>query len=100
MAKKFQKKVENFVCEHCSKEVVGRGYKNHCPVCIWSKHVDINPGDREATCGGMMKPVKLESEEGEFIMTHRCTVCFHEKRNKLSKEDDFDVALLAVKPKI
>ena len=26
----------------------GNGYTNHCPKCLWSKHVDINPGDRGA----------------------------------------------------
>lgn len=100
MPKKFQKKVEDFTCERCGKEVKGSGYTNHCPACLWSKHVDVNPGDREATCGGMMKPVKLVSEEGEFIITHRCEKCGHEKRNKLSKLDDFDEAIRATKPKL
>ena len=93
MSKKFVKNKEDFVCEHCGREVKGNGYTNHCPDCLWSKHVDINPGDRQATCGGMMKPVKLVGEKGEFILTNRCEKCGHEKRNKLSKGDNFDAGL-------
>ena len=58
--KQFQRKKENFVCEHCGQEVIGNGYTNHCPSCLHSKHVDINPGDRAETCGGLMEPVDLE----------------------------------------
>lgn len=24
------------MCEHCSAEVLGTGYTNHCPKCLWS----------------------------------------------------------------
>lgn len=50
--KKFQRTTENFVCEKCGFIVEGNGYTNHCPNCIWSKHVDIHPGDRASLCGG------------------------------------------------
>ncbi|MDD4027925.1 MAG: RNHCP domain-containing protein, partial [Bacilli bacterium] len=43
---------ENFICEVCKKEVKSLGYtaRDHCPYCLSSKHVDINPGDRKCTC--------------------------------------------------
>ncbi|MBR6751902.1 MAG: RNHCP domain-containing protein, partial [Alphaproteobacteria bacterium] len=44
--KQFVKRVENFTCAHCGAEVFGNGYTNHCPKCLWSRHVDNNPGDR------------------------------------------------------
>lgn len=90
MAKQFTKNVEDFVCEHCGHEVKGSGYTNHCPACLWSKHVDVNPGDRLATCGGMMKPIAVEMEKQEYILTHQCEICGYTKRNKISEEDDFD----------
>jgi hypothetical protein len=90
--KKFQKKQEDFTCEHCGHEVKGTGYTNHCPACLWSKHVDINPGDRAATCQGMMRPIRVELEKKEYILTHECVTCGHNKRNKMSLDDDFDVA--------
>ncbi len=94
--KKFQKNVEDFVCEKparaggCGQNVKGDGYTNHCPKCLWSKHVDINPGDRAAVCGGMMKPIKVEVEKGEYLLTHHCEKCHFERRKKVEKDDNFD----------
>ena len=58
--KRFNRRIEDFTCEHCGTEVHGNGYTNHCPNCLWSKHVDINPGDRAADCGGLMEPIAVE----------------------------------------
>ena len=88
--KKFQRKKEDFVCEHCSKEIKGSGYTNHCPFCLWSKHVDVNPGDRAASCGGMMKPTRVKIKKGEYSIVNRCEKCGHEKRNKIADNDNFD----------
>lgn len=90
MTKFFQKKKEDFICQKCGESVVGNGYTNHCPKCLWSKHVDINPGDRLSDCGGLMKPVSVEKEGNEYILTHKCIKCGYEKRNRVSREDDFD----------
>lgn len=92
-ARQFQRKIEDFVCEHCGKEVKGTGYTNHCPACLWSKHVDINPGDRANTCGGMMEPIGVRQKDGEYDILHRCTVCKTEKYNRVTKADDFDIIL-------
>lgn len=88
--KKFQKRKENFVCEHCGEKIKGDGYTNHCPNCLWSKHVDINPGDRKEVCGGLMKPIGIDLKNGEYLLIHRCLKCGKEKRNKLSERDNFD----------
>lgn len=90
VSKKFKKNKEDFVCEHCGESVVGNGYTDHCPKCLWSKHVDVNPGDREATCHGMMKPVRVEREGKEYVLTNHCEKCNYEKRNKISLWDNFD----------
>jgi hypothetical protein len=70
MPKLFTKTVEDFVCEHCGEKVVGDGYTNHCPKCLWSKHVDINPGDRASECQGMMKPINVDVQHGETMLTY------------------------------
>jgi hypothetical protein len=93
MAKKFIKKIENFVCEHCGASVVGNGYTNHCPTCLWSKHVDIHPGDRASTCQGLMRPVRVEKDKDEFRICFKCLKCGLEYRNKLSANDNFEIAL-------
>ncbi len=93
MARKCQRRIEDFVCEHCGKQVSGSGYTNHCPYCLWSKHVDVNPGDRDASCQGLMEPVGVEVEGGAYRIIHRCTRCGLEKRNKTAVDDDFDVLI-------
>ena len=88
--KKFQRTIEDFVCEHCGAYVKGDGYTNHCPKCLWSKHVDINPGDRAAACLGLMEPVSLEGASPSYRILHRCVTCGHEKRNDASDKDDVE----------
>lgn len=81
------------MCENCGTRVEGNGYTNHCFHCLWSKHVDVNPGDRGAACGGLMKPVFLESRSGEHTLTHRCAQCGKTIRNKTSPADNVDAIL-------
>ena len=88
--KKFTKTIEDFNCAHCGTVVHGNGYTNHCPECLWSKHVDNNPGDRAATCGGMMKPISIEPDGERFIITHKCETCGKTKRQKTADNDDID----------
>ena len=89
-SKSFIRTKEDFMCGHCGTEVKGTGYTNHCPVCLWSKHVDINPGDRASKCKGMMEPILVEAEKDSYIITNCCVKCGHEKRNTSASEDNFD----------
>lgn len=91
--KTFQRTKEDFICEHCGTEVKGDGYTNHCPHCLYSKHVDINPGDREEDCGGLMEPVDLELKDGKYIIVHRCQRCGFVRRNKVDEGDDFNAVI-------
>ena len=86
----FKKTVENFTCEHCGKKIKGTGYTNHCPHCLYSKHVDIHPGDRAQNCGGLMPVVNFELEKGKYILVHKCQKCGMEKKNRLEKNDNMD----------
>lgn len=42
-----------FVCQNCKREVLpiqNGSYRNHCPFCLFSLHVDGEvPGDRKKT---------------------------------------------------
>ena len=91
--RRFQRRREDFVCENCGAEVKGTGYTNHCPHCLWSKHVDMNPGDRLATCHGLMEPVGLDNRNGSWAIIHRCTRCHFTRQNQLQEGDSFDAAL-------
>ena len=59
--KKFNMIDEVFTCENCGKNVDKLNYtaRDHCPYCLYSKHVDINPGDRMNECKGLLEPIGI-----------------------------------------
>ena len=91
--KKFTKTVENFTCAHCGAKVFGDGYTNHCPKCLWSRHVDNNPGDRASTCGGMMAPISATPSGDDYVITHKCEKCGKTIRQHSSENDDIDTII-------
>jgi hypothetical protein len=91
--KKFSRKIEDFTCLHCGSGVVGNGYTNHCPHCLWSQCVDINPGDRALDCGGLMAPIAVETAGDTFIIIHKCEKCGKERRQKSNPNDNFEEIL-------
>lgn len=97
MSKMFTRRKEDFVCGHCGQKVTGDGYTNHCPNCLYSKHVDNNPGDRMNTCGGLMEPIRVEVKSDKYTIIHRCVKCHKEKRNRSSKDDSIDAILQVMK---
>jgi hypothetical protein len=97
--RKFQKTVEDFKCEHCDKLIKGSGYTDHCPHCLYSKHVDKNPGDRQEDCEGMMKPIGAKITSKGYKIYYQCKNCGIKKSVKADSEDDFDKLLeLSTKP--
>ncbi|MBI4090510.1 MAG: RNHCP domain-containing protein [Candidatus Komeilibacteria bacterium] len=87
MGQTFAKKIEDFSCAHCGTEVKGSGFTNHCPSCLWSKHVDRFPGDREEPCQGMMEPIELILEGETENIVHRCGWCGMKRKNKTAPND-------------
>ena len=85
-----------FICENCNKQVepikYGGSYRNHCPFCLWSKHVDTDePGDRQSTCKGLMEPIGVFTRRtGEYVLVHKCTKCGFERYNRIAGDDDFE----------
>jgi len=91
--KRFTKRIEDFTCAHCGAHVSGNGYTNHCPKCLYSRHVDNLPGDRASNCGGMMAPVAIEKAGDDFIITHRCEKCGKTIRQHTAPDDDMDTII-------
>ncbi|MGW3349647.1 RNHCP domain-containing protein [Nonomuraea rubra] len=89
---------QGFTCEHCGADVLpltNGSYRNHCPACLWSKHVDLEPGDRAAQCRGLMRPQGLGHRGGKgLVIVHRCTVCGFVRPNRMADDprqgDDLD----------
>ncbi|MGI6715744.1 MAG: RNHCP domain-containing protein [Eubacteriales bacterium] len=92
----FSKNDSSFVCANCGKFVDKLGYssRNHCPHCLCSLHVDVNPGDRASECGGVMVPVAvtIDSKRG-FVITHKCKKCGFVRNNRSQKDDDTDLLI-------
>jgi hypothetical protein len=95
----FKKTVENFVCEHCGHENVGNGFTDHCEKCLWSKHVDVDPGDRKEECGGMMEPWDAERKGREYRVINRCQKCGFLRPSPILPNDDFSSAIGTQKKK-
>lgn len=91
--KQFQRKIEDFTCNNCGFFVMGTGYTNHCPHCLYSRHVDINPGDRAAKCGGMMKPAGVIKNGNNYDIIHVCVKCGKTLKNKVDEFDNFDILI-------
>ena len=89
-----------FTCMVCGHGVETAGFgtrhRNHCPRCLWSRHLDEEPGDRRSACRGPMEPVAVEVRQGgEWAIIHRCTRCKALKVNRIAG-DDQELALLGL----
>jgi len=61
--------------------------RNHCIYCLWSRHVDITPGDRKHSCKGLMKPIKIQKRKKGLYIQHECIKCGMKKWNKILEDD-------------
>lgn len=102
----------DFQCIFCRHYVstaavfAGVQNRNHCPYCLWSKHLDLQkPGDRMAVCKAGMRPVALTLKQehkkytrpyqGELMIVHHCDACGKNSINRIASDDDPD-RILAV----
>ena len=84
----FTKRKEDFTCDVCGTKVHGNGYTDHCPECLASKHVDVNPGDRASDCHGVMEPLEVEMRHGKMYIHYRCSKCGYTHRNTVAPKDN------------
>lgn len=86
---------EKFVCEHCKKEVAPLGYtaRDHCPYCLYSKHVDILPGDRSNTCHGLLVPIGIEKYKDTFKIIYKCDTCKQMHKNIMANDDNMNLII-------
>lgn len=102
---------KSFTCINCGREVfttnlIGSKNRNHCPFCLYSRHVDAQkPGDRKSACRGPMKPVGLtfkhegvnkytaKPRQGEIMLIHICQLCGSTSLNRIAADDETDAIL-------
>ena len=90
--KKFNMIDEEFICDICNKKVSKLEYsaRDHCPYCLHSKHVDINPGDRNNPCQGILKPVDIEKYKNTYKIIYKCLKCNQIHKNIMANDDNFN----------
>ena len=67
--------------------------RDHCPFCLYSKHVDIFPGDRENSCQGLLKPIGIEKFKDSYKIIYRCEKCHQQHKNIIAKDDDMNLII-------
>ena len=94
----------DFRCAYCdhivssSHWLSGVNNRNHCPYCLWSRHLDLfAAGDRLSACKAPMQPVALTTKRsrnkysrghGELMLVHLCTDCDNVSINRIAADDD------------
>jgi hypothetical protein len=95
---------EDFVCCRCKQAVPAESYgtrqRNHCPHCLWSRHVDESTGDRDSPCQAPMEPIGIwVKRDGEWAIIHRCTACGTLRTNRVAGDDNpWAMMALAARP--
>lgn len=95
---------DTFTCKVCGRQAfpigAGSAHRNHCANCLSSLHVDIEPGDRESDCGGIMEPVAVWVRKGgEWAVIHRCRRCGSFSSNRIAADDNpMKLMSIAMKP--
>lgn len=99
-----------FICVNCHQMVCfhpttsGVNNRNHCPYCLWSRHMDLNEaGDRLSACKEGMQPIGLALKSvrskynretgGELMLVHQCSECGKVSLNRIAADDLTDVLL-------
>lgn len=88
-------KDESFVCDNCGNSINKLNYtaRDHCPFCLYSKHVDILPGDRNNTCLGLLKPIGIEKFKDSYKIIYKCEKCHSLHKNIIANDDNMDLII-------
>jgi len=84
---------QTFICVNCRHSVPppesGSKHRNHCPCCLYSRHVDLRVGDRRSGCRGIMEPIGIWVRgRKEWAIIHRCSKCGIIRTNRIAGDDN------------
>ena len=93
--KRFNMIDKDFICDNCHKKVHKLHYtaRDHCNYCLYSKHVDILPGDRQNDCHGLLIPIGIEKYRDSYKIIYRCDKCQEIHKNIMAKDDNMDLII-------
>ena len=57
---------------------------------VYGVNMLISILERKNNCGGLMKPIKIEVKNGNYLIIHQCLKCLKIKKNQASKDDNFE----------
>jgi len=86
---------DDFICDNCGEKVLktSKSVRDHCNHCLYSKHVDINPGDRLNTCQGLLKPISIEKFKDTYKIIYKCEKCGEIHKNIIASDDNYDLII-------
>ena len=99
--KQFTMRNDEFICENCGEKVglAKKTARDHCPYCLFSKHVDHLPGDRANKCCGLLKPISVEKFKNTYKILYQCQKCGQLHKNISCSDDNMDLIIqLSVAP--
>lgn len=93
--KKFTMLDEEFTCDNCHIKVNKLKYtaRDHCPNCLYSKHIDNMPGDRSNNCHGLMIPIGIEKYKNTYKIIYKCNKCHQIHKNIMASDDNYDLII-------
>lgn len=93
--KKFTKNNEEFTCINCHELVPKHptSSRDHCIHCLYSLHIDINPGDRMSKCLGEMIPIGIENTNNRERIVYECNKCNKIHKNIVAPDDNRDLII-------
>ena len=93
--KRFKMVDEEFICENCGSDVkeLNKTARDHCNNCLYSKHVDVMPGDRKNECHGLLKPIAVEKFKDTYKIVYKCEKCGLIHKNIMAVDDNMDEIL-------
>ena len=86
---------DSFICENCMKNVSKLNYtaRDHCPYCLYSKHVDVMPGDRKNEGKGLLEPIGIEKFRDTYKIIYKCKKCGQLHKNIIANDDDMNLII-------
>ena len=83
---------EEFTCINCGEKVnkLNTTARDHCNKCLYSIHVDINPGDRLNPCKGLLEPIGIEKYRDTYKIIYKCQKCHELHKNIMANDDNMD----------
>ena len=93
--KRFNMIDESFICDNCGKNVGKLNYtaRDHCNFCLYSKHVDIMPGDRKNSCLGLLEPIGIEKYKDTYKIIYKCRKCHQIHKNIMASDDNMELII-------